>query len=185
VPFLVRPAAPAEYDAVGALTADVYGREGLAGPAYVEILRDARGRAESPGTELLVAVDPADDNPLLGAVVFCLPDSPWAMDAHPDEAEMRMLVVAPFARRAGIGAALVGACIDRSRVADASRLVLLTKPVMAAARQLYEQLGFVRVPDRDRNPRPDTVFLAYALELCPQDSSSDVRSHTSTTRSAS
>jgi ribosomal protein S18 acetylase RimI-like enzyme len=185
VHLLVRSAAPAEYDAVGALTADIYGGEGLAGPAYVEILRDARSRAESPDTELLVAVDPSVNALLLGAVVFCLPDSPWAMDAHPDEAEMRMLVVAPTERGSGAGAALVDACIQRASAFGARRLVLSTKREMAAAQRLYGRLGFGRLPERDRTPRPGLELLAYSLDLWPQDSSSDSPSHVSTTRSAS
>jgi hypothetical protein len=57
VPLLVRPATATEYDTIFALTADVFERERLAGPAYVEILRDAPSPAALPNTELLVAVD--------------------------------------------------------------------------------------------------------------------------------
>ena len=41
VPLLVRPATATEYVTIGALTADVFARERLAGAAYVETLRDA------------------------------------------------------------------------------------------------------------------------------------------------
>jgi ribosomal protein S18 acetylase RimI-like enzyme len=185
VSLRVRPARPTEYDAIGALTADVYAAESLAGPAYVETLRDARVRAATPGTELLVAVPATSDAPLLGAVTVCLPGSPWAMDAKSDEAEVRMLVVAPSARRSGIGEALVRACIDRAGAAGAARLVLMTKEVMAVAVRLYQRLGFRRVPERDRTPRPDVVLLAYALDLCPRDSSSGSPNRMNTTQSVS
>lgn len=65
--MLVRPATATEHDSIGALTADVFERERLAGPAYVEILRDAPTRAALPNTELLVAVEGAA---LLGAVTL-------------------------------------------------------------------------------------------------------------------
>lgn len=182
VPLFVRPATATEYDTIGALTADVFERERLAGPAYVEILRDAPTRAALPNTELLVAVD---GTALLGAVTLCLPDCPWAQDALPDEAEMRMLVVAPTSRGSGVGAALVDACIQRACAVGARRLVLSTKREMAAAQRLYGRLGFGRLPERDRTPRPGLELLAYSLDLWPQDSSSDSPSHVSTTRSAS
>ncbi len=201
MPLLVRPAAPAEFDAVGALTADVYSAEALAGSAYIEALRDARARAAAPATELLIAVQEAtrhgrevekagadligSPSTLLGAVTFCLPGSPWAMDAQVGEAEMRMLVVTPTARRSGVGAALIAACIERARDVDATRLVLSTKQIMTSARRLYGRLGFYRLPERDRTLRPDVVLLAYALELCQQDSPFAPPSPRSTQRSAS
>jgi ribosomal protein S18 acetylase RimI-like enzyme len=184
VPLLVRPATPAEYDAIGSLTADVYSTEALASPAYVETLRDARTRAGAPHTQLLVAMDGAEQS-LLGAVTFCLPGSPWAMDARPGEAEIRMLVVAPATRRSGIGEALVRACIDQASAAGATRLVLSTKQVMAAARRLYDRLGFRRLPERDRTTRSGAELLAYALDLCPQMSSFGSPRPGSTTQSAS
>ena len=52
MPLLVRPATATEYDTIGALTADVFARERLAGAAYVETLRDAPTRAALPAPRI-------------------------------------------------------------------------------------------------------------------------------------
>ena len=63
----VRPAAPAELEDVGRLTAAVYVGDGFMPDTddYVSVLADAAGRADA--AELWVAVD---DGHLLGTVTF-------------------------------------------------------------------------------------------------------------------
>jgi ribosomal protein S18 acetylase RimI-like enzyme len=165
--LVVREARETELDRIGALTAEVYGGESLAGPEYLTVLRDARARWESPATTLLVAFDDgaeeADD--LLGTVVYAAPGSPWQDLAAGAEAEFRMLATAFPARGRGVGETLVLACIERAKKAGAPRLVLSTGPEMLAAHRLYERLGFVRVPERDWKPRKDSDHLLRAYEL--------------------
>jgi ribosomal protein S18 acetylase RimI-like enzyme len=167
--LVVREAREAELERIGTLTAEVYEAEGLAGPEYVQVLRDARSRWESPATTLLVAFDDgaeeADD--LLGTVVYAAPGSPWQDLASGDEVEFRMLATAAPARGRGVGEALVRACIERAKKAGAPSLVLSTGPQHVAAHRLYDRLGFTRQPERDWSPRTDLdlVLRAYALEL--------------------
>jgi ribosomal protein S18 acetylase RimI-like enzyme len=52
------------------------------------------------------------------------------------------LVVAPEARRRGIGRALVRHAIERATAAGASRVDLTAGPGKTAGRALYESLGF-------------------------------------------
>ena len=168
--LVVREARETELDRIGALTAEVYGGEDLAGPEYLAVLRDARSRWESPATTLLVAFDDGaedEEDDLLGTVVYTAPGSPWQDLAVGAEAEFRMLATALPARGRGVGEALVRACIERARKAGAPRLVLSTGPEMRAAHRLYERLGFVRVPERDWKPRKDMDYLlrAYTLAL--------------------
>ncbi|HWG25928.1 GNAT family N-acetyltransferase [Actinospica sp.] len=167
--LVVRAAREAELERIGELTAEVYESENLAGPEYVQVLRDARSRWESPGTTLLVAFDDGAEEPedLLGTVVFAGPGSPWRDLATGDEVEFRMLATADPARGRGVGESLVRACIDRAKRAGATRLVLSTGPQHLAAHRLYDRLGFTRVPERDWRPRSDLdlVLRAYALEL--------------------
>lgn len=167
--LVVREARETELAHIGALTADVYGGEGLAGPEYVKVLRDARSRWEAPATTLLVAHDDGAEEAqdILGAVVYAAAGSPWQDLGRGDEAEFRMLVAAPSARGRGVGETLVRACIERAKRDGAPRLVLSTGAEMLAAHRLYERLGFVRRPERDWRPRPDMQFLlrAYVLEL--------------------
>ncbi|MGZ6793995.1 MAG: N-acyl amino acid synthase FeeM domain-containing protein, partial [Mycobacteriales bacterium] len=63
VALAVRPALPSEHAAVGALTADAYVTDGLVGPDYAEVLRDAADRAAT--ATVLVAVL---DGELVGTV---------------------------------------------------------------------------------------------------------------------
>lgn len=167
--LVVRAARETELERIGALTAEVYGGEGLAGPEYLEVLKDARSRWESPATTLLVAHDDGADEPqdILGVVVYAAPGSPWQDLGQDDEAEFRMLATAVEARGRGVGEALVRACVERAKQGGSPRLVLSTGPEMLAAHRLYERLGFVRIPERDWRPRPDMEFLlrAYSLEL--------------------
>jgi ribosomal protein S18 acetylase RimI-like enzyme len=167
--LVVREAREAELERIGTLTAEVYESEGLAGPEYVQVLRDARSRWESPATTLLVAFDDGAEEPddLLGTVVYAAPDSPWQDLATGDEVEFRMLATASPARGRGVGEALVRACIERAKKAGAPRLVLSTGPQHLAAHRLYDRLGFTRLPERDWSPRTDLdlVLRAYALEL--------------------
>jgi hypothetical protein len=44
-------------------------------------------------------------------------------------------------------------------------LVLLTMPEMLAARHLYVEAGFGRLPDRDGSPVPGVTLLAYGRVL--------------------
>jgi ribosomal protein S18 acetylase RimI-like enzyme len=170
--LVVREARETELDRIGALTAEVYDGDGLAGPEYLEVLRDARTRWESPATTLLVAFDDGaeedeEDADLLGTVVYAAPGSPWQDLASGDEAEFRMLATAAPARGRGVGESLVRACIDLAKRAGSPRLVLSTGPEMLPAHRLYERLGFTRVPERDWSPRPESDFrlLAYVLDL--------------------
>lgn len=159
---LVREARESELDEVGAVTATVY--DGLVGPEYLQIVRDARSRWDAPATTTLVALDDGTEG-LLGAVVYAAPGSPWRNLGDGDEAEIRMLGVLAAARGRGVGESLVRACVARAKAEGRSRLVLCTEPEMRAAQRLYVRLGFARVPHRDWTLRADLTLLSYAMEL--------------------
>ena len=156
----VREARPGEYGAVGALTVATFVGEGLvpAESEYVAALGDASGRARA--AQLLVAVD--EDGEVVGSVTFARAGTPYANLAHGDEAELRMLAVAPAARERGVGRALVLACMEQARSLGHPRLVLSTQEEMRAAQRLYTRLGFARMPQRDWEPVPGLRLLAYS-----------------------
>ena len=157
--FQVRPARPADHAAVAALTVAAYDADGfLAGDKqYAAELSDVGSR--SSRATLLVAAE--EGGTVLGAVTFCRPPSPYAEVARPGESEFRMLAVDPAARGRGVGAALVEACLELARAHGDHALVLSSQPQMRAAHRLYERLGFRPVPERDHEPVPELLLVAY------------------------
>lgn len=161
---LIRPANPTEHRAIGELTARAYLDDGLVpdGSDYQDDLRRADDRALH--TELLVAVDGETDK-LLGTVSFVRAGSVYAEVSREGEAEFRMLAVSRLARGRGVGRALAQACIERAVAARVSQLVISTATTMAPAHRLYESLGFRRLPERDWEPLPGVLLVAYALPV--------------------
>lgn len=161
--MVLRAARPEECDEVGALTLAAYLQSGLVddGSDYAGQLQAARQRAEQ--AELIVAVDAV--GALLGTVTFCLPGTPYAEISQPGEAEFRMLAVTAAARSRGIARTLVEECVTRARRGRSQRLLLCTQARNATSIRLYERLGFVRAPERDWEPQPGLLLLAYALDL--------------------
>lgn len=162
--MIIRTAEPEELDAVAELVVAVYVGGGLvsAGSGYVHELADAARRAKE--AELLVAVAEPDGG-LLGTITYCAGETPYAEIAGRGEADFRMLAVDAAAREAGVGEALVRACIDRARAEGRTALRLSTKDTMHAAHRLYERLGFYRTPELDWSPDPAVELRTYALDL--------------------
>lgn len=160
--LLVRPVRADELDAVADLTAGVYVGEGFTSVGYEPALRDVASRAEA--ATVLVAVD---GERLVGAITVATRGGPWASQAVPGEAIMRMLAVAPQARGARVGEALVRASLDVARADGCTVVRLSSQENMPAAHRLYERLGFVRTPSFDWAYEPGQRLRAYALPLAP------------------
>lgn len=163
---LVRLARPDDYPVLGELTVEAYA---AVDPAvmesdYADELRDVAGRAG--GADVLVAVDGRSNGTVLGGVTY-VPDvsSPSAEFADADAAGIRMLAVAPGARRRGVGEALTLACIERARAAGRGQIVLHSTDRMTAAHRLYRRLGFVRDPSLDWEGEPGLWLRGFRLRL--------------------
>ena len=154
---------PADYDAIDRLTARAYAPSGFAAddPYFIEILNVAQ-RAQ----QALVLVARQNGVPV-GTLTCALPGSSWQEIARADEAELRILAVAPEQQRHGIGSALVRASIEHARRADCTALVLSSAAWMHAGHRLYERLGFHHTPERDWQPRADVHLTTYCLALAP------------------
>jgi GNAT superfamily N-acetyltransferase len=167
--FAVRAARPQEYTAVGALTAEAYRVDGLldahelpVDAAYEEKLLDATRRARE--AELWVAVD--SDGEVLGTVTWCPVGSPWRQLALAEnQAEFRMLSVAPAGRRRGVARLLVEACLARARQNGMTEIVIWSHPRMFGAHALYARMGFERAYDLDGSPVPGVHLWGFRLDL--------------------
>lgn len=159
----IRRARPEDLGAVGEVTVAAYaGFTKGDVDDYVEHLRDAERRDRE--AEVWVAT-PDDSEEILGTVTICPPGSPWREISEPGEGEFRMLAVAPSARGAGVGAALVDLVVDRFRRDGARAIVISTLPVMRSAHRIYEDVGFTRAPDLDWSPTETVRLIAYRLDL--------------------
>lgn len=149
----VRVATADDVAAAGALTAEAYHSDGLIddGDEYLEELLDAARRADE--ATLLVALVPAGPGSastvLVGTVTLAPAGSSYAEIAEPGEVEVRMLAVAPEARRRGVAEALTRAVMLHAVTLGARRVVLSTLEAMTVAQRLYRRLGFVAEPGRD------------------------------------
>jgi ribosomal protein S18 acetylase RimI-like enzyme len=162
VSILVRAARPEEYPAIGALSIDAYHADGQLHEAYKRFLIDVEARSRHGA--VLVAVDEPTGT-VLGTATFVLPGSPLAEMSAEGEAEFRTLAVAPGAQGRGVGAALVGACLDRAGELGCRAVVICTRDIALTAQRLYDRLGFARVPERDWSPMPGVTLLALRREL--------------------
>jgi ribosomal protein S18 acetylase RimI-like enzyme len=161
----IRRARPEELPAVGEVTVAAYAEFAAANSdGYVHHLRDAATRDRE--AELWVAT-PDDSEEVLGTVTVTPAGSPWREIARDGEGEFRMLAVAPYARGAGVGGALLAMVIDRFRREGATAVVMSTLPAMRSAHRLYERAGFVRDPSRDWSPVAGVDLIAYRLDLQP------------------
>ena len=163
----IRDARADERDAIRELTFASYGEYAtrMTPTAWAALEQALVGALASEGpAERIVA---EREGRLVGSVML-YPRSADAYDGALAEAhwpEVRLLAVAPDARGAGVGAALLGECVRRAWLAGARELGLHTSQSMQAAVRMYQRFGFVRVPEHDFQPEGGELVTAYRLQL--------------------
>ncbi|BCW70256.1 GNAT family N-acetyltransferase [Arthrobacter sp. NicSoilB8] len=163
--ILIRPAGPADFDAIARITRDAYLAAGYfedADHPYMRQIQDVARRAAH--ATIWVA---ERDGVILGSVTLAVAGEPYADIALGDELEFRMLVVDPSVQRSGAGKAMVQAILDHARSLPGIHAVALTTGVSwESAHGLYRKTGFVRAPERDwLVPGTDIRLLVYRQEL--------------------
>jgi ribosomal protein S18 acetylase RimI-like enzyme len=150
VGFEIRQVQPEEYEEAGRVTASAWLELLPHDPspdweAYLARIADIRDRADR--TLILGAFE--DGRPL-GTVTLEV-DVKVDEDSgslSPDTANVRMLGVAPEARRRGIGRALMEVVMAEARAQGKRVLTLNTGERQRAAIAMYQAMGFTREPDR-------------------------------------
>jgi ribosomal-protein-alanine N-acetyltransferase len=97
------------------------------------------------------------------ATILCIPDTPA-------ECELEFVLVAPQARRRGIGRTLVQTVLAWARGLGAEEISLEVRQSNAGALRLYEQCGFVvagRRPGYYADPTEDAVLMRCRISYVP------------------
>lgn len=135
----LRPMGPGDYGWVvyrhGALYVAEYGWDERFEALVAEVIAayvDRRDAAREAGWIAELSGAPA-------GCVFCMRDD---HDPSGTTAKLRLLLVEPTARGAGVGSRLVTECLDFARDAGYRRMVLWTNDVLTSARRIYARAGF-------------------------------------------
>jgi GNAT superfamily N-acetyltransferase len=157
---VIREATAEDASAAAALWTQVYVTEGEGGRTKPYAEADFFDAAERG--EVFVA---EWDGEIAGVVALLPPGAPGRAVAVDGEAELVRLAVAPGARRAGIGGALVECCGQHAREAGWEAIALWSRRYQEAAHRLYETRGYRRVPMRDSVDRTGHERLVFRLAL--------------------
>ena len=151
-----RPASPEDLAAVAGLFRAYASSIGidLAYQDFDAELASLPGKYASPSGAIFLARDSG------GEPIGCVALRPFPA---PGCCEMKRLYVAPTARGAGLGRALVQRIVSEAVRLGYKEMRLDTLPTMTSAIALYEEAGFVRIPPYYDTPIANTVFLARRL----------------------
>ena len=163
----VRDARPEDRDAIREVTLSAYQEYAAAMPGFWDAYRRniIASVTDVGSAEQLVA---ERDGAIVGTMLLYPPrpmELPGGGRLEMRWPEVRLLAVAPAERGRGVGGALMQECVRRVRRAGGRVLSLHTTDLMRTAMRMYERMGFVRAPELDFHPTPDTTVLGFHLDL--------------------
>jgi ribosomal protein S18 acetylase RimI-like enzyme len=146
----VRRVRPEEYIDAGEVTVSAW--EPLGSLEDKEWLSFRARTSDVAGRDTFAAVYIATEGDrILGSVTLeteqRVTDGENSTALTPDEAHVRVLGVAPEARRKGVGRILMSHCADIARQNGKARLTLNTSLKNVTAQNFYESIGYTRLPD--------------------------------------
>lgn len=161
----IRPAAPADYDAVARITAAAYLEAGYFASVDHRYMRHIMDVAARAAVAPVIVAERGDT--VIGSATLAVHGDEWADIARPHELEFRLLVVDPAVQRSGAGQAMVEWIIAKARATPGiTSIALTTGEDWHGAHALYRKLGFTRAPERDWPvPEGNKLLLVYTLEL--------------------
>lgn len=171
---LIRRAVRADLPQVVAVIDAAFGqyRSVIPPPIFGRYLDDLRAIGDRwDEAEVFVA---EQDGRVAGSVAFYADASLEGLGLPKAWAGMRSLAVHPAARGLGVGRRLSARCVERAREIEAPAFGLHTAAFMAAARRIYDALGFRRAPKFDLRASDilgidaaagDLEVIAYARDL--------------------
>jgi DNA-binding MarR family transcriptional regulator/GNAT superfamily N-acetyltransferase len=154
--YVLRAFGPGDFGWVvqrhGALYAAEYGWDATFEALVARVVAD---HIESGGGDAWIAE--VDGEP--AGCVFCVPKGERV-------AQLRLLLVEPWARGTGIGGRLVEECVRYARRSGRDELVLWTNDVLTGARRIYQRAGFELVEEGPHHAfGHDLVEQTWRLKL--------------------
>jgi DNA-binding MarR family transcriptional regulator/GNAT superfamily N-acetyltransferase len=111
---------------------------------------------------------PGRDNAWIATVAGARAGCVFCVELDSITAQLRILLVEPWARGLGIGARLVDDCIAFARDAGYSTMMLWTNDILVAARRIYQKAGFVLTEEEHHHSfGHDLVGQNWTLPLTP------------------
>lgn len=161
----IEPATEADYQRIGDITVDAYiaaGHFDDPNHEYMHFVRQVADRDRH--CRILVAKRHGE---VIASMSLMQHGNEYADIALSGELEIRMLSVDPAVQRTGAGRAMVAAAIEHARGLEGVHTVSLTTGGhWAAARALYEKLGFEHREERDWFvPNTDIRLVVYTFAL--------------------